>query len=219
MLVRNSSPRRCSVSAFLDVALDWRRTQGIGALGDRCLAIEWCRSCYGPWSKEPPLRMGNPTMAMPLPLWRHSRAEEAAEDVVPICFDLPWENGPVNTAVFCSVSTVRLALQRLSGSSGRPQTHWQPISGPVQQPERPWPRPRQKGYLSPLMEVLQPMAQIVGALALVLIGICICASAASSSDRKPRRPLRSATTIRQERSMNRKSRTTMQNVGRQKKLD
>lgn len=163
--------------------------------------------------------MGHPAMATILPLWRFAKAERAADDCIPYCYDLPWADAPMTAGGFCTLPAVGMALQRLSGSSGRPLPHWHPNNLPPGEGHRPLPRPRQRGLFSPIVEVLQPLGQVFGALAVMLALMCFCASSSGSEQHPSGRPKRSAAVIRQERSMNRKSRVTMQHAARQKKLD
>lgn len=165
------------------------------------------------------LEPGHPAMAMTLPLWRHSKAEDAAEAVIPLCFDLPWADAPSNAGVFCTLPTLRMALQRLSGSNGLPLPHYiPPAGGAHRQAERPWPRPRHKGVFSPVMEAIQPLVQILGLIAVLLLLLCFCSSSNGDND-KNRRQGRSGVQIRNDRNMQRKSRINSQAAGKHKKLD
>merc|ERR1719313_704506 len=162
--------------------------------------------------------LGHPAMAAPLPLWKYRRIEDAADDVIPFCYDLPWSDAPVDIQVICTPATVRMALMRLGGTSGRSLPHWHPTSGRVDSaPTKPWPRPKPVGLFAPLMEVLQPFAQIVGMLGILLLLACFCAQVNKTD--KPRRPMRSAATILSERKMLRKSRMALQNATKSKKMD
>jgi len=163
---------------------------------------------------------GHPVLALPLPLWRYSRAEDATETVLPMCFDLPWADAPLDISAVCTPVTVRMALQRLSGASGRTNPHWNPSSGPVPAPQaRPWPRARQTGFFSPVMEALQPVAQMLGIIGLLVLVLCLCGAANSGKDDR-RRPMRTARAIHTDRQMMRRSRINLQQqTARHKKID
>lgn len=165
--------------------------------------------------------MGSPTMAAPLPLWHYSKAEYAVDDVLPVCFDLPWADAPMDISTACNPGSVRMALQRLSGSSGRTlPSNYRPLSGPVPSPPmRPWPRNRDRGFFSPVMEALQPVAQIGGLMAILLMLLCFCSAMNSEESRETRRQGRSARQIHQERTMMRKNRIHLQQQTRRVKLD
>jgi len=162
---------------------------------------------------------GHPALASLLPLWRYSRAEDATETVLPICFDLPWADAPLDASAICTPVTVRMALQRLSGASGRTNPHWHASSGPVPAPQmRPWPRARPTGFFSPVMEALQPVAQMLGIIGLLVLVLCLCGAANSGKTEK--RQMRTARAIHTDRQMMRRSRINLQQqTGRHKKID
>jgi len=164
--------------------------------------------------------LGHPALASLLPLWRYSKAEAAVEEVIPVCFDLPWADAPMDISSVCTPMTVRMALQRLSGSSARTLPHWHPVSGPTPTPPtRPWPRERHKGLFSPVMEALQPVAQIMGIIGVLCMILCFC-SGMAKDDASKRRQGRSASAIYQDRAMKRKSRINLQQqTARRKKID
>jgi hypothetical protein len=122
-------------------------------------------------------------IALPLPLWKHARAdsENATELSLRHCLDLPWANAPMVTGVVCTFPSVQRALQRLSGSSGRQLNAWDTQAPPRQASEidgrgrLPWPRSRREGHLfTPLMEAVTPIAQIFGVIALACLALCAC---------------------------------------------
>jgi hypothetical protein len=162
--------------------------------------------------------MGHKAMAMPLFIWRHENAEDAAQNVVPHCLDFPWRDAQMNSPVFCSESSVRRALQRLSGSSGRVLSALddQPSAQAMPQP---WLQPRRSSghVLAPLMEVLYPLASIVGMFGVVLALLCAC-SAMAPEDKYQGGRRRDAAMIRNERKMRRAS-AKAPRISTQKKID
>jgi len=163
---------------------------------------------------------GNPTMAMPLPLWRHSRAVDATDDVIQVCYDLPWTDAPMDSAVFCAFPVVEKALQRLSGVSGRPHPRWNPSHlSEVARPSSRVALGREGIFSSMKDELFQPgKIQVVGlSLMAVLVFICWLFSSPQEKGHLDKRPMRSAATIRLDRSLQKQSRIAMQQAARHTK--
>jgi len=130
------------------------------------------------------------TFGIPLALWRHNYTVDAAELVSYQCFDFPWLEPTRDHQAYCTLSSVRMALARLSGSTGRLNAGWsgdpdKPAVGPmndhIERARAARAARRKAGILGPLGDVLRPAGEVLGVIGVLFLAIWLCAMCAPNS--------------------------------------
>lgn len=147
----------------------------------------------------------------PLHLWRHRNTVDAAYLVSQQCAKAQWLEPPRDVTNFCNEPAVKISLSRLAGTTGR-AAGWSQSSDPqergplnhhIERARAEKLRRRNQGILGPLSDALTPAGEVLGILAILLLGIWICA-AISPEDKGGRARMNAA---REARNLRRSQRT------------